>query len=87
MPRGKSCAVSNCHVAKTMPNQIGSGAMDLFKTNFTAGMFFSFFCRDKNQNAPKLLGRNAYLSLKTKKLQNIRIRQFPKGFEELKKKP
>ena len=33
-PRGKSCTVSNCHVAKTMPNQLNSEARDLFQTNF-----------------------------------------------------
>ena len=38
-PRGKNCTVSNCHVAKTMPLQLNSGARDLFKTIF-------FFCRD-----------------------------------------
>jgi len=31
-PRCKSCTVSNCHVAKTMPNQLNSGARDLFQT-------------------------------------------------------
>jgi len=33
----------------------------LKQKNF-AGMFFNFFCRNENQNTPKLQGRNAYLS-------------------------
>ena len=64
MPRSKSCTVSNCHVAKTMPLQRFGGARYLFKTKIFAGMFFNFFfCRDKNQNLPKLQGRKSYLSL------------------------
>jgi len=33
-PCGKSCTVSNCHVAKTMPNQLNSGAGTFFKQIF-----------------------------------------------------
>jgi len=43
VPRGKSCTVSNCHVAKTMPIQRFGGVRDLFKTKNFAGMFFNFF--------------------------------------------
>jgi len=33
-PRGQSCTVSNCHLAKTMPYQQKSGAKDLFQIIF-----------------------------------------------------
>lgn len=51
--------------SKTIPCQQISGAKDLFKTKkFKHGCLnFFFFCRDENQNSPKLHGRNAYLSL------------------------
>ena len=64
-PRGKSCTVSNCHVAKTMPNQLNSGARDLFQTkNILQGCNSNFFFhRDENQNWPKLQGRLSYLSI------------------------
>jgi len=43
-PRDKSCTVSNCHMAKTMPTQLDSGARDLFKTKFfLQGCFVIFF--------------------------------------------
>jgi len=63
MPRGKSCTVSNCHVAKTMPLQCFGGARDLFQTNFFCKDVFRYFFRDENQNMPKLQGRKTYLSL------------------------
>ena len=64
-PRGKSCTVSNCHVAKTMPSQPWSGARDLFQTkNILQGCNSKKkFHRDENQNRPKLQGRLSYLSL------------------------
>jgi len=37
VPRGKNCTISNCHVAKTMSNQLNSGVRDLFKTKKIAG--------------------------------------------------
>jgi len=44
MPRDKTCTVSNCHVAKTMPLQRFGGARDLFQTNFfLQGCFSNFF--------------------------------------------
>jgi len=33
-PRDRSCTVSNCHVAKTMPYQRKSGVKDLFQIIF-----------------------------------------------------
>jgi len=42
-PRGRSCTVSNCHVANPMPYHQKCGARDLFQTNFFAGMFFKLF--------------------------------------------
>jgi len=43
-PRGKSCTVSNCHVAKAMPLQCFCGVRDLFQTNFfLQGRFSNFF--------------------------------------------
>ena len=66
-PRGKSCTVSNCHVAKTMPNQLNSGVRDLFQTIFfLQGCISIFFYRDENQNWLKLQGRLSYLSQKFK---------------------
>ena len=64
-PRGKSCTVNNCHVAKTMPSQPWSGARDLFQTkNILLGCnSIFFFHRDENQNGSKLQGRLSYLSL------------------------
>jgi len=64
LPRG-SCTVSNCHVDKTMPNQLNSWVRDLFQTNFFLQGCISkiFFYRDENQNWPKLQGRLSYLSL------------------------
>ena len=65
LPHSKSCTVSNCHVAKTMPNQPWSGARDLFQTkNILQGCNSNFFFhRDQNQNGPKLQGRLSYLGL------------------------
>jgi len=42
-PRDKSCTVSNCHVARTMPLQRFGGAKDLFQTNFFLQGCFSIF--------------------------------------------
>jgi len=52
-PRGQSCTVNNCHVAKTMSYQQKSGATDLFQ--------IIFFCRDVIQTF-LLQGRKLYLS-------------------------
>jgi len=64
-PCGKNCTVSNCHVAKTMPNQLNSGVRDLFQTIlFLQGCISKFyFYRDEIQNWRKLQGRLSYLSL------------------------
>jgi len=43
VPRGKSCTISNCHVAKTMSLQRFGGARDLFQTIFFLQGYFSFF--------------------------------------------
>jgi len=43
-PRGQSCIVSNCQVAKTMPYQQKSGAKDLFQIkNLFQGCNSNFF--------------------------------------------
>jgi len=50
---------------KYMPLQHLGGVRDLFKTNKVLQGCFSkfFFCKDENQNTPKLQGQKAYLSL------------------------
>jgi len=64
VPCGKSCTVSKCHVAKTMPLQRFGGARDLFQTIFFyKAIFQTFFYKDENQNWPKLQGRKSCLSL------------------------
>ena len=64
VPRGKSCTVSNCHVANAMPHQRYSGPRDHFQTkkNLQGRNSNFFFDRDENQNAPILQGRKSYLS-------------------------
>ena len=64
MPRGKSRTLRNCHVTKTMPLQRFIGVRDLFQTkNIYRDVFQTFFfCRDENQNLPKLQIRKSYLS-------------------------
>jgi len=54
MPRDKSCTVSNCHVAKTMPLQCFGGANDLFQTKiFLQGYFSNFvFAETKIKTDP-----------------------------------
>ena len=53
VPRGQSCTVSNCHVAKTMPLQLNCGVRDLFKTKFCRDIFnFFFFARTKIKTRP-----------------------------------
>jgi len=63
MPHGKSCTVSNCHVANILPLQHFGGVRDLFQRKKLQGYFPIFFCRDENQNWSKLPGRKSYLSL------------------------
>jgi len=54
LPRGQSCAVSNCHMTYNMPNQLGCGARDLFQIKIKLqGCNSNFF----------LQGRKSYLNL------------------------
>jgi len=67
MPRGKSCTVSNYHVAKTYHFSILVRPGNFFKQIFFFRDVFKFFffLQDENHNMPKLQGQNAYLSLKS----------------------
>jgi len=78
MPHDKTCTVNNCHVAKTMPNQLNSGARDHFQTIFffTGTQFKLFFYRDENQNTSILQGRKSYLNLKKKYIYHKRLSKF-----------
>jgi len=53
-PPGQSCIVSNCHVTINMPNQIRSGARDLFQTIFFVGMYFNFFLQGRKSKLDQI---------------------------------
>jgi len=56
-PRAQSCTCNNCHMAKNMPNQIGSGARDLFKTkNILQGCFSFFFLQGRKSKLTQITG-------------------------------
>jgi len=56
-PRGQSCTVSNCHVAKTMPYQQKSGAKDLFQIkNLLQGCNSNFFFTGKKIKRRQITG-------------------------------
>jgi len=55
-PRGQSCTVSNCHVAKTMPYQ-KSGGKDLFQILFFCrDVFQTFFLQGRKSKHAQIIG-------------------------------
>jgi len=55
--RGKSCTVSNCHMARTMPLQRFGGTRDLFQTNFfLQGCFSIFFLQGRKSKLTQITG-------------------------------
>jgi len=66
-PRDKSCTVSNCHMAKTMPTQLDSGARDLFKTKFfLQGCFVIFFFQGLKPKHAQITGTKCIFKSKIK---------------------
>jgi len=56
-PCGKSCTVSNCHVARTMPLQRFGGARDLFQTIFfLQGCISIFFLQGRKSKLTQITG-------------------------------
>jgi len=58
VPRGQSCTVSNCHVAKTMPLQLNCGVRDLFKTKFCRDIFNFFFLQGRKSKRAQITRTN-----------------------------
>jgi len=75
-PRGKSCTVSNCHVTKTMPNQLNSGARDLFQTNFFyRDVFQIFFLQGRKSKLAQITG--TIIIFKPKKKHIVDLLNLP----------
>jgi len=74
MPRGKSCTVSNCHVANIMPHQCFGGGQRPFSNKKILQGFFQFFLQGRKPKLPQITGTKIIFKPKTKKQQFIIIK-------------